>query len=127
MINTQFEGYKIKRELKKSGIKYEFKRFKENEFGEPEGDPVTVGSLVGLYHETNEQIRVTTGDTTQVRTKKVPMILCEYSDAATLALKIGDTMQTAKRKFKVVGVKDVQEWGIIADISLEVIDDGLQA
>ena len=35
MINTRFEAYKIKRELKRSGIDYEFKRKKKNDFGEP--------------------------------------------------------------------------------------------
>ena len=77
MINTKFEAYKIKRELKRSGINYEFKRTKKNDFGEPidTDNPVIVGKLKGLYHEQNGAIKIMTGDTTQVRSKKVPMIL----------------------------------------------------
>ena len=45
MINTQFEAYKIKRELKRSGIDYEFKRSGVNDFGEPVGEPVSYTHL----------------------------------------------------------------------------------
>lgn len=52
MINTQFEAYKIKRELKRSGIDYEFKRSGVNDFGEPVGEPTVVGTIRGLYRRT---------------------------------------------------------------------------
>ena len=126
MVNKDFEAYKIKRELKKSGIKYEFKRLKENQFGEPSSDEDIVGYVIGLYHEQNSNIEITTGDTTQVRTKKIPMILCLYEDVALLALKIGDIVYFNNKKFKVTGVVNIQEWNIVADISLEVVDDGIQ-
>ena len=127
MINTQFEAYKIKRELKRSGIDYEFKRSGVNDFGEPVGEPTVVGTIRGLYHEQNSSVQVTTGDTTQVRTKKIPMILCLYEDAASLVLQVGDELKINNKTLKVTGVVNIQEWNIIADISLEVVDDGVQA
>ena len=127
MINTQFEAYKIKRELKRSGIDYEFKRSGVNDFGEPVGEPTVVGTIRGLYHEQNSSVQVTTGDTTQVRTKKIPMILCLYEDAASLALQIGDELKINNKTFKVTGVVNIQEWNIVADISLEVVDNVVQA
>lgn len=127
MINTRFEAYKIKRELKRSGIDYEFKRKKKNDFGEPTGDPEAFGSLKGIYHEQNSNIQVTTGDTTQVRTKKIPMILCLYEDTARLALVVGDTVTINAKTFKVTGVVNIQEWNLISDISLEVVDSGVPA
>lgn len=126
MINKKFEAYKIERELKRSGIDYEFKRFSLNEFGEPDNDSVTVGIIKGLYHEQNSNIQITTGDTTQVRTKKIPMILCLYDDAASLALQVGDLLEINKKQFKVTGVTNIQEWNIISDISLEVVDNVIQ-
>lgn len=57
MINTQFEAYKIKRELKRSGIDYEFKRSGVNDFGEPVGEPTVVGTIRGLYHEQNSSVQ----------------------------------------------------------------------
>ena len=127
MINTRFEAYKIKRELKRSDIDYEFKRKKKNDFGEPIGDPEVFGSLKGIYHEQNSNIQVTTGDTTQVRTKKIPMILCLYEDTARLALVVGDTVTINAKTFKVTGVVNIQEWNLISDISLEVVDSGVPA
>ena len=127
MINTRFEAYKLKRELKRSGIDYEFQRLGVNDFGEPDDEPTVVGSLKGLYHEQNSNIEITTGDTTRVRTKKIPMILCLFDDAASLALKIDDFLFINKKKFKVTGIVNIQEWSIISDISLEVVDDGIQA
>lgn len=127
MINTQFEAYKIKRELKRSGIDYEFKRSGVNDFGEPVGEPTEVGTIRGLYHEQNSSVQVTTGDTTQVRTKKIPMILCLYEDAASLVLQVGDELKINNKTLKVTGVVNIQEWNIIADISLEVVDNVVQA
>lgn len=126
MINKKFEAYKIERELKRSGIDYEFKRFSLNEFSEPDNDSATVGIIKGLYHEQNSNIQITTGDTTQVRTKKIPMILCLYDDTASLALQVGDFLKINERQFKVTGVTNIQEWNIISDISLEVVDNGIQ-
>lgn len=125
-VNKEFEAYKIKRELKKSGIEYQFERFGKNEFGEPNDTPNEVGKLKGLYHEENSNIQITTGETTQIRTKKIPMVLCLYEDAALAALKVGDVVTINSKTFKVTGVVNIQEWSIIADISLEVVDNGVQ-
>ena len=127
MINTKFEAYKIKRELKRSGIDYELKRAGKNDFGEPTNELNAVGKLKGLYHEQNSTIQITTGDTTQTRTKKVPMILCLYEDTASLVLQIGDIVKINAKTFRVTGVINSQEWNLISDISLEVIDNGIPA
>ena len=127
MINTKFEVYKIKRELKRSGIDYEFRRMEKNNFGEPTDELKAVGKLKGLYHEQNGSVQVTTGDTTQTRTKKVPMILCLYEDAASLVLRVGDIVKINAKTFKVTGVVNIQEWNLISDISLEVVDNGIPA
>lgn len=124
MINKEFEAYKIKRELKRSGIDYEFIRMGLNDFGEPDGEPVIVGKLKGIYHEQSSSIHITTGDTTQVRTKKIPMILCLYEDTAVLLLQAGDIVKINNKTFKVTGIANIQEWNIISDISLEVVDNG---
>ena len=125
MINTKFEAYKIKRELKKIGKEYEFQRAGTNKFKEPTNESEFAGKLVGIYHEQNSHVSITTGETTQTRSKKIPMILCLYEDSQFL--KIGDKIKINAKTFKVTGVINIQEWNIVADISLEVIDDGVQA
>lgn len=127
MVNTKFEAYKIKRELKRSGREFEFVRQKKNEFKEFIDESELVGKLIGLYHEQNGSISISLGDTTQTRTKKTPMILCLYEDASLLNLQVGDIVQINGKTFKLTGVVNVQEWNIISDISLEVVDSGIPA
>ncbi len=125
-VNKKLEAYKIKRELKRSGIEYEIIRAGTNPFGEPDASyQETIGVINGLYHEESVNIQVVTGDTTQVRTKKSPMILCTYEDAAYIDLKINDLIVINEKTFKIVGFKNIQEWNLLADISLEVLDDGV--
>jgi Cu/Ag efflux protein CusF len=125
-MTAKFEAAKLKKELKTSGIDYEFKRLKVNDFGEPTEESEVVATIKGLYHEQNSNIQITTGETTQIRTKKIPMVLCLYEDAALAALKVGDAVTINSETFKVTGVVNIQEWSIIADISLEVVDSGVQ-
>lgn len=125
-INSSFEMYKLKRLLKRNGNEYEIIRAGTNPFGEPDTSyQETIGVINGLYHEESVDIQVVTGDTTQVRTKKSPMILCTYEDAAYVDLKINDLIVINEKTFKIVGFKNIQEWNLLADISLEVLDDGV--
>lgn len=121
MINTKFESYKLRREIKKVGKEYEFKRAKTNEYKEPTEEKEVIAKISGLYHEQNSKISITTGETTQTRNKKIPMILCLYEEAKPL--KVGDVVEINSKKFNVTGVVNIQEWNIISDISLEVVDE----
>lgn len=127
MINTKFEAYKIKRELKRSGIEYEFRRDAKNKFGEPTDGGESVGKLKGVYHEQNSYVQTVASEAAQTRTKKIPMILCLYENTASLQLQIGDIVKINSKNFKVTGVTNIQEWNIISDISLEVEDNGVHA
>lgn len=124
MINKKFEAYKIKREIKRSGNEYEIYRYAKNEFGEPISDIQYVGNINALYHEENSNIQITTGDTTQIRTKKIPMLLCIYEDFNSIEFSVGDFVEINSKVFKVTGIVNIQEWSIIGDVSLEVFDDG---
>ena len=121
-MNLKFEKAKLKRELSKSGKEYDFYRVQENEFGEKNGESIEVGKLKAIYHETNGHISSTKQDSTLYRKLKIPMLLCLYEDATFL--NIGDTVTINGRIFKVTGLVNVQEWNIIGDVSLEVVDDG---
>lgn len=124
MINKKFEAYKIKREIKRSGNEYEIYRHAKNEFGEPVSDEQYVGKISAIYHEENSNVQITTGDTTQVRTKKIPMLLCLYEEFTETRFEVGDFVLINGKKFKITGIVNVQEWNIIGDVSLEVFDDG---
>lgn len=125
MINTQFELYKLKRELLRHGVDVVVQRRPHNAFGEPGNNSEVVGKLRGLYHEQNSNIQITTGDAIQVRTKKIPMLLCVFDDVKALSIKPGDWFCFNNKVFNVTGVVNVQEWNLIADVSLEVVDNGV--
>ena len=123
-VNTKFEAYKLQRELKRSGVELQFYRSVDNEFGEPTEAETEVGSICCLYHEQNSQISVTTGETTQTRSKKISCLLCSLESVESLDLRVGDFVFWNEKKYEVSGWIDLQNWGIIADVTLEVIDDG---
>ena len=128
-MNTTFAASKIQRELNRSGKNYEFFRPAVNAFGEPADAGENIGTILGLYHEVNNFIVPQIKESAQVRSniggqKKQPMLLCLYESVKGCGLQIGDYTIINGKKYKVMGVVNVQEWNIIADISLEVVDDG---
>lgn len=132
MICTKFEAAKLRNQLRKMGNDISFFRSSKDKHGQPTGDNADyILTTICLYHEQNSNIQLTTGDTTTTRTKKIPMLLCLYSSLigndGEIALRPNDMTQFNGKLYKVQGVVNVQEWNIIADISLEVVDDGVQA
>lgn len=131
MINTKFEAYKLKREIRRSGVVFEFKRRKLDKFNEPSGELEVVAEVIGLYHEANSYITETVGDAATTRTKKQPMLLCLVDDVKSSDLRRGDEIQIPLRSsqmtsvtLRYVGCVDIQNWGIIADLSFEEVDEG---
>lgn len=131
MINTKFEAYKLKREVRRNGVVFEFKRRKLDKFNEPTGELETVAEVRGLYHESNSYITETVGDAATTRTKKQPMLLCLADDVKSSDLRQGDEIQIPLRSsqmtsvtLRYVGCVDIQNWGIIADLSFEEVDEG---
>lgn len=134
MINTKFEAYKLKRELKRSGKTYKIGRYAVNEYGEPIKGSINstscVGKFRGLYHEQNGYIQKSMMDTTQIISKKIPMIMCLYEDINKLNLKVDDFIQIGDSdksidfsEYRITGITNIQNWGIVADISLEPIEN----
>lgn len=131
MINTKFEAYKLKREIRRSGSDFVFKRQKLNEFNEPSGEYEEVGSIKGLYHESNSYVTNTVGDAATTRTKKQPMLLCLYEDFVSLNPCQGDVIeiplrdnQMTSKTLKYVGCVNILNWCLIADLSFEEVDEG---
>ncbi len=129
MINTQFEAYKVKREIRRSGKQYLFTRQSKNAFDEYDNSmpPIEVGTICAIYHEQNSRIDITGLEGTRVRTEKIPMLLCLWEGTQSEQgniLQIDDITIINNKVFKVTGIVNIQEWNIISDISLEVVDNG---
>lgn len=133
MINTKFELYKLRRELKRNGKDYTFRRRKLNQFNEPTGELEDVLTIRCLYHEVSSFRTTSTGDSSTTVTEKQPMLLCAVEDVKGSSLEEGDFIEVNdsvygdKKVLRFVGIVDIQNYGIIADISLEVVDDGFES
>lgn len=133
MINTRFELYKLRRELKRNGKDYTFQRRKLNQFNEPTDELDDVLTIRCLYHEVSSFKTTSTGDSSTTVTEKQPMLLCAVEDVKDSGLEIGDFIEVedsvygGKKVLRFVGIVDIQNYGIIADISLEVVDDGFES
>lgn len=123
MINTKFEVYKLNREIKRSGHSYNFYRHTINDFNERISEPTSVCIIKGIYHEEISNVQTTPVDGGLARTKKIPMILCVFDENVS-NLEMEDFVEINNKTYKVSGVNDISNWGLIADISLEVVDDG---
>lgn len=133
MINTKFELYKLRRELKRNGKDYTFRRRKLNQFNEPTTDLEDVLTVRCLYHEVSSFKTISTGDSSTTVTEKQSMLLCAVEDVKDSGLEIGDFIEVDdsvygdKKVLRFVGIVDIQNYGIIADISLEVVEDGFES
>lgn len=111
--------HKIHTELNFHGIAYTFIRYGVDKFKQPTNAIDQQIVLKGLYHESNSYIQTTGGDSSIVRTKKSPMILCTYEDGSKL--RQGDMVVLNEKQYKVSGVLNVQNYSVVADISLEEV------
>lgn len=137
MINNRFVLYQIKREIKRNGTKMKFFRKTINEFGET-GELQFFCEYLGLYHEhaphMTDTYRILTGQqNATTRTEKYPQLLVPYEDfyfkenqddEVFKSVELGDIVFWNKRKLKVTGILNVQEWNMMMDISLEEVDTG---
>jgi hypothetical protein len=132
-MNLQFEKNKLQRELDRSGKQIPVFRQVRNQFNELRGDGEQVGTILGLYHEVNGFVQSQMADgTTQTKgmrgsrdVVKQPMVLCLYESVTAVGLQRNDQMEVNGKRYNVINVTNVQEWNIIADISLEVVGDGI--
>ncbi len=108
---------KVLRVLKSNGIEYEFISTREDDYHQLQ-DGAKI-KILGVYHEVNSFITVTASDAASVQRKKSPMILTLLDDSVK-KLKQGDKVSINSVDYKVSGILDIQNYGVVADISLEM-------
>lgn len=117
MRSPIFLENKIKRLLNSNGIEYTFVHMKNDEYNQPiEKENI---SVLGVYHESNSFITVSSSDAASVQRKKSPMILALMSDEVK-KLSQGDEVTINDTLYRVSGILDIQNYCVAADISLEM-------
>lgn len=116
-MNIKFMKHQVKNEIARSGQEYQFKRKKENKYHQIVGEEdITI--VKGIYHETNGYISLLKADASIVQSKKVPTIFTLKENA--VGIEQGDYTEIDSNKYKVTGILDIQNYGIVVDISLEM-------
>lgn len=113
-----FQLNKVRRLIHTQGKTFGFKRQGTNDFGEPNGQTVSV-DIAGVYHETTSFLSKTVTESTTIRQKPSPMILCLWEDAQKILRT--DELSFNGKTYKVGEVKNISEASIVGDISLEEV------
>lgn len=116
-MKSEIELLKIRREIKRHGGEYIFSRRGVNDFGEPTEDIVTT-NVKGLYHEDRGYISKTITEGAAIKSKPTPMLLCET--ALVREVKEKDELVINDNTYIVTGKNDLQNYGIVTNISMEL-------
>lgn len=115
-----FQLNKVRRLLRTQGKEFTFARDRLDEFGEPNGQTEFV-VIVGVYHETTSFLQKSRVESTTIRTKASPMILCLWNEAQLL--QHTDTLEFNGKTYTINEIKNISEANIVADISLEEVQE----
>ncbi len=119
MKAPKFERNKFARLIRVNGIDYIFSRPRLDEYKEPMQEKISI-LVRGIFHETVSHITVMTSDSATVQDKPSPYILCLYNDI-TKEIKQGDEVIINNKQYHVTGINDLNNWGIVLDVSLELV------
>jgi len=120
MYNSSFQLNKARRAINTCGQVFEFTRKRVNEFGEPTNDNLCVIELKGLYHEQTGYLYKSAVESTTIRQRSSPMILCLWKEQGEL-LSRGDLVEINSNTYKISEIKNIAEASIVADVSLEEV------
>lgn len=109
----------IEREIIRNGSTYIVKRNKVDKYGEPTQEVEEVTTLRGLFHISKGFVTKNTSDGSQTKTKGQPMILALLEECAII--QNGDFVVINSNTYKITDINNIEEYNIIADISLEVV------
>lgn len=119
MNNVEFQLHKAKTAIRRFGISCKFQRDNLNAYKEPDGTSYTVTVLTGIWHESQSYITTTKSEASTTRSKPSIQIMALWADASPILQ--GDYMEVAGVRYNVTGVHNVENAGVVADISLEVV------
>ena len=121
MDHLQFQKNKVRRLIKSQGNQFTFTIESLDEYNEPNGQTESV-NIDGVYHETTGYLFKKASDSSTVKQKSSPMIVCLWDDAKKLSPR--HTLDFNGHKYTVGDIKNVSEANIVGEISLEEIQNG---
>lgn len=121
MLQNKFLANKIKRQINTNGQTFNFKRHVIDQYHQVSDEIESEYEIKGIFHTTNIYIRKQTTDAANVAITSIvaePMIMCLYEDGQKV--KINDEVIMNNGSYFVTNINDVNDFGIVYDISLEL-------
>lgn len=115
----QWELSKVEREILTHGEKYLFSRYKLDERNERTDETEDVAEIKGLFHTSKSFLTKTVGDGNVTHGKGQPMVLTSYSEGKVLLM--DDIVTIGDMMYHVTGLNNVEQYGILLDVSLEEV------
>lgn len=126
MNSAAFQLNKVRRLIKTQGRLAVIVRPATNKFGEPEGE-ADVRNILGVFHESSSRMtyqQKTHSDGSTIRAKAAPMMLCLWEDVQDL--RHTDHLILNNHAYVIGEIKNVDESNLVADISLEEVQNSGQ-
>ena len=114
-------------------LKYELKRIGVDALvlapifdsrNEATGEYQELGKIKGIFHQTQIRQSKTVKNIITHKTKQQPMLLCLYDDCVNIKIKSKDVLTINQKKYKIIGISNVNEIDVACEVTLELIDDG---
>lgn len=116
MIQGTYQLHKVQRFIAVHGTEFELVRFKLNSYNEPTDTIEDKREIRGVYHETTGYLSETTSDSTTIRSRYSPCILCTWKSSE--GLNSSYQVHINSRLYTISEIKNVAEANLIAEISL---------
>lgn len=116
------ELYKVKREIQMHGEEYTVYKQKTDKYGETASDIEEIQKFSGLFHITKGYTTQTVSDGTKVRAKSQPMLMVCMEDSEQI--ENGMFVMINDNRYNIVDKNNIQEYNMVVDLSLELVQDG---
>lgn len=126
MNSAAFQLNKVRRLIKTQGRSALIVRPGTNKFGEPESE-ADVRTILGVFHESSSRMTYqakTNSDGSTIRAKAAPMMLCLWEDVQDI--QHTDHLVMNNNAYVIGEIKNVNESNLVADISLEEVQNSGQ-
>lgn len=126
MNSAAFQLNKVRRLIKTQGRSALIVRPATNKFGEPNGEE-DVRTILGVFHESSSKMTYqakTNSDGSTIRAKAAPMMLCLWEDVQDI--QHTDHLVMNNNAYVIGEIKNVNESNLVADISLEEVQNSGQ-
>lgn len=123
MFDEKTTLHRVEQQIAWRGHLFSVLRPKMNEFNEKSDEPEKVAEIRGIFHNgSSNHVVVVIADSGQAQEKDAPYILTTWFNGSQV--KKDDIITINEVPYKVTGINNINEYNILADISLEVILNG---